>query len=140
MIRNLLHLKTLTGQGFVEELAAAPADAAGPLRQLAMLYGLTRLERSAAFHLAHGVITGAEQFTRLSKKEERKIERHPVLPGAGEQAKTARAAVNALCGQLAARRGEVAVALCDGFGIPDELLLAPIAFDWRVIGSSDREL
>ena len=33
-----------------------------------------------------------------------------------------RAKINALCGQLAANGGALALALCDGFGIPDHLL------------------
>ena len=42
------------------------------------------------------------------------------------------ARVNALCRQLGADGGRLALALCDGFGIPDHLLSAPIAVgDWR---------
>jgi hypothetical protein len=37
-------------------------------------------------------------------------------------AKALRAKVNALCRQLGADNGRLALALCDGFGIPDHLL------------------
>ncbi len=42
-----------------------------------------------------------------------------------------RAAVNQMCGALAADRGALALKLCEGFGIPDHLLAAPIAFGWE---------
>jgi hypothetical protein len=41
--------------------------------------------------------------------------------------------VNAACRALAADGGRLAIRLCDGFGIPDHLLHAPIAFDWRTM-------
>lgn len=46
--------------------------------------------------------------------------------------KGVRARVNALCRELGADNGRLALALCDGFGIPDHLLQAPIAIgNWR---------
>lgn len=48
--------------------------------------------------------------------------------------KAVHASVNGLCRQLGADRGRLALALCDGFGIPDHLLQAPVAVsggDWR---------
>lgn len=102
----------LTPQGFVEELGSAPADAAGALRLLATLYGLSRVERGAAFFL------GAEGcgFT-------------------GAHARAVRCAVNAACAALSADSGRLALRLADGFGMPDHCIEAPIAFDWRQIGS-----
>lgn len=61
----------------------------------------------------------------------------PARPPAGALPPAAvpalRAKINDLCGQLAADGGRLALALCDGFGIPDHLLQAPIAFPngWR---------
>lgn len=40
---------------FNEELATAPGEARGPLTQLALLYGLSRIERGLAFFLASGL-------------------------------------------------------------------------------------
>ena len=39
------------------------------------------------------------------------------------------------CRELSEDGGLTLVKLCDGFGIPDHLLQAPIAFDWRLIGA-----
>ena len=41
-----------------------------------------------------------------------------------------------LCSELSEGGGVIAVKLTAGFGIPDHLLQAPIAFDWRLIGSN----
>lgn len=61
------------------------------------------------------------------------------LPHAGAlqapQAAAVRLGVNKLCQDLSAEGGKAIWALCDGFGIPDELLFAPIAFDWKLIGT-----
>jgi acyl-CoA oxidase len=51
------------------------------------------------------------------------------------QAAAVRNGVNKLCYDLTADGGKTIWALCDGFGIPDELLFAPIAFDWKLIGT-----
>ena len=53
----------------------------------------------------------------------------------GHQAAAVRKSVNELCQELTADGGKTIWALCDGFGIPDELLFAPIAFDWKQIGT-----
>lgn len=45
----------------------------------------------------------------------------------GEAMQGVRAKVNALCRELASNGGALARVLCDGFGIPDHLLQAPIA-------------
>jgi len=42
--------------------------------------------------------------------------------------------VNDICKTLAADGGRVALELCAGFGIPEHLIQAPIASDWRSIG------
>lgn len=55
---------------------------------------------------------------------------------AGSHATAVRAQINRLCGQLSANSGKLALQLCEGFGIPDHLLQAPIAFDWQQIGTS----
>ena len=47
------------------------------------------------------------------------------------QARQLRSAQLALCGQL--MQDGVLWELCNGFGIPDHCLQAPIAFDWRAI-------
>ena len=57
-----------------------------------------------------------------------------LLAGAlsGEAVKVLQSRVNELCRKLGAGGGRLALALCDGFGIPDHLIQAPIAIgDWR---------
>jgi acyl-CoA oxidase len=72
-----------------------------------VFYAATRVERAAAEYLAGGVL-GAEDVAAL------------------------RTAVNAACRALGSGgRAAPAVKLCDAWGIPDHLLEAPIAFDWR---------
>jgi acyl-CoA oxidase len=96
-----------------EAARAARTDAAigGALRTLATLYGASRAERGAAGLLAAGAIGGAD-------------------------AEALRAAVNGLCRRLGGGGGAApALVLCDGFGIPDHLLAAPIAFNWRAMGA-----
>ncbi|KAK9909468.1 hypothetical protein WJX75_002711 [Coccomyxa subellipsoidea] len=106
------HVDRITFEGFVEEVKMrAPADARPALGLLATLYGLTRVERALAFYLASGVASGAA-------------------------AAAVRAGVNAACAALSADGGWAALRLAEGFGIPDHCLEAPIAFDWRQIGSN----
>ncbi len=93
-----------------DQVAAAPAASRPTLGALGLLYGLTRIERSAAFYLAAGVLTG-------------------------QHAAALRSHVNDVCKQLVADGGRPALRLCEAFGIPDHLLQAPIAFDWTQIGS-----
>ncbi len=42
--------------------------------------------------------------------------------------------VNETLARLSSNGGETLLRLCAGFGIPDHLIQAPIAFDWRCIG------
>ncbi len=80
------------------------------MQALALVYGLTRVERGLAFYLAAGVMDG-------------------------KAAAALRLAVNDLCARLSANDGKTLLRLCDGFGIPDHLMSAPIARDWQQIGS-----
>lgn len=80
------------------------------LQALALVYGLTRVERSLAFFLAAGVLCA-------------------------KKAAALRLAVNSLCAQLSANQGKTLVRLCDSFGIPDHLMSAPIAHDWQLVGT-----
>lgn len=104
------YVDRLTFSVFSEEIATAPAAAVPALRQLASLYGLTRVERGLPFFLASRALRP-------------------------DQAGAVRLAVNSLCRQLVADGGVAMLALCDGFGVPDELLAAPIARDWTAIGA-----
>ncbi|CAL5219457.1 g1292 [Coccomyxa viridis] len=97
-------------EGFVEEVQKGPANAKPALTLLATLYGLTRVERRMAFYLAAGVADGGH-------------------------AAAVRSAVNAACAVLSSDGGWAALRLAESFGIPDHCLQAPIAFDWRQIGS-----
>lgn len=56
--------------------------------------------------------------------------------GAGGHVAAVRLQINRLCAQLAADAGKLALVMCEGFGIPDHLLQAPIAFNWQQIGTT----
>jgi acyl-CoA oxidase len=96
----------------LQEVQAAPAAAKAGLLAMAQLFGATRVERSLASYLAAGVLNGAD-------------------------AAALRAAVNKACRQLGGNGGRPALVLCEAFGIPDHLLAAPIAFNWRRMGMDD---
>ena len=95
---------------FAAEAARAPAALRPALGLLCQLYGLHRVEEGLETYLAAGALSGAA-----------------VAP--------LRAQVNTLCAVLAAEDGRLALQLCDGFGVPDHLLAAPIAAGWRSIGA-----
>jgi acyl-CoA oxidase len=89
----------------------ADAKSGAALRALAALYGASRAERGAAQLLARGAIGGRD-------------------------AEALRGAVNSLCRSLGGGgKAAPALALCDAFGVPDHLLQAPIAFEWRTVGA-----
>lgn len=95
---------------FVEELKTVPSDWKISMERLCMLYGLSRIEAGLATYLEHGV-----------------------LPG--QAVSSIRRSINNLCHYFVASNASVARSLCDGFGIPDHLLQAPIAIDtWHNIG------
>lgn len=96
----------------LQEAAAAPAGAKPGLAAMAQLFGATRVERNLASYLAAGVLNGAD-------------------------AAALRAAVNRACRQLGGNGAKPALVLCKGFGVPDHLLAAPIAFNWRTMGMDD---
>jgi acyl-CoA oxidase len=75
---------------------------------LCSLYGLRRLELNSGFYLGAGALDGAAVSS---------VREH----------------VNAACALLGANKGALALRLCAGFGVPDHLIAAPIAQDWRRI-------
>lgn len=93
-------------EAFAAEVERAPEALRGALGLLCSLYGLCRVEKGLETYFA----TGA-------------------LPASAAAA--LRRQILALCAQLNADGGRLALALCDGFGIPDHLLQAPIAHGWR---------
>lgn len=68
------------------------------------------------------------------------INREQLCMFAGSHATAVRMQVNSLCSQLSADAGRLALLLCEGFGIPDHLLQAPIAFNWQQIGTSWKQV
>ena len=50
------HMEARSHQIFQDEVAKAPQQLQAPLRSLALLYGMTRVERNAAFYLAHNAL------------------------------------------------------------------------------------
>ncbi len=55
---------------------------------------------------------------------------------AGGHTAAVRLQINKLCSQLSADAGKLALLMCEGFGVPDHLLQAPIAFNWQQIGTT----
>lgn len=97
----------------------APESLRPALRAAALVFGATRAERALDHHLANGAVAAGGQ-------------------GGQGGAAALRAAVNAQVRELAgggAAGSAPILALVNGFGIPDHLLAAPIAFDWRQIGA-----
>jgi acyl-CoA oxidase len=103
------HVERLCLQIFLSEVGRAPTSLQVPLASVAWLYGATRVEKRQSSLLAAGVI-GAADVAAL------------------------RQAVNDACKELGGNGAKPALRLCEGFAIPDHLLQAPIAFDWRSIG------
>lgn len=102
------HVDALSLDCFVEELSTAPESSTAALQALATLYGLVRVEQAAASLLTAGALSRAD-------------------------AHALRGQINDICAAFAANGGSVAVELCQGFGIPEHLIQAPIASDWRQI-------
>ncbi|KAK9862396.1 hypothetical protein WJX84_001822 [Apatococcus fuscideae] len=103
------HMEARSHQIFQDEVAQAPQQLQAPLRSLALLFGLSRVERNAAFYLSQNALSRPHfQAVRLF--------------------------VNETLSRLSSNGGETLLRLCAGFGIPDHLIQAPIAFDWRCIG------
>jgi acyl-CoA oxidase len=86
--------------------AAGVAGAQAGLSAMTALYGATRVERHAAGLMRVGLINAADLDA-------------------------VRAAVNGACRQLGSSGAVPALRLCQAFAIPDHLLAAPIAFNWR---------
>lgn len=95
----------------------APEALRPALRAAALVFGARSAERALDHHLANGAVAAGQ---------------------GGGGAAALRAAVNAQVRELAgggAAGSAPILALVNGFGIPDHLLAAPIAFDWRQIGA-----
>ena len=98
--------------------SACPPDARPAMAALASAHGLARAERAGAVLVAAGALgpDGAAGLAQL------------------------RAAANAVYHALTAGgKASPALKLVDGWGIPDHLIGAPIAFDWRKIGEGEGE-
>lgn len=90
----------------MQEIASAPASARAHLTTLSLLYGISCLDKDAAFFLCASALDASDVA---------------VL----------HADLKAHCRTLMANGGSALRLLCDGFGIPDHCLQAPIAFDWK---------
>ncbi len=95
---------------FIDEIKNAPFAWRNSLSQLALLYGLSRVEKGLSDYLVGGALPAtAVGLLRLK--------------------------INSICSDIVGNDGaKRAVAFCDAWGIPDHLLAAPIALkDWRGI-------
>jgi acyl-CoA oxidase len=90
----------------MQAIPSAPSASQEHLRTLAQLHGVSSIEQEAAFFYSSGALPLGSQ---------------PRLREAQLQ----------LCSQLASGGGAALLELCDGFGIPDHCIQAPIAFDWH---------
>lgn len=93
------HMERVVLEGMRARMATFPESIRVMLEPLAQLFALSRLERHEGWFLEKGIFEGAKT-------------------------RAIRAQVNALCAEI---RPD-AVAYANGFGIPDEILGAPIAF------------
>jgi acyl-CoA oxidase len=99
---------------FLRELSSSPAAWKKSLEHLCLLYGLSAVESNMATYLEYGVF-GSKAPSSVQKQ------------------------LKSLCEYFAATDASVALSLCDGFGIPDHLLQAPIAQPgpgWHGIGAT----
>eukprot|EP00775_Hariotina_reticulata_P009656 gene9656-9816_t len=107
-----VHIERLClGYMLQEAEAAGAGGAAGAqagLSAMTALFGATRIERHAAGLMRVGLLNGADM-------------------------ESVRAAINSACRQLGSNGAGAALRLCQAFAIPDHLLAAPIAFNWRGI-------
>ncbi|KAF5840854.1 acyl-CoA dehydrogenase/oxidase C-terminal [Dunaliella salina] len=104
------HTELFCLDNFRTEIDAAASPELRPVLLLvASLYGMTRLQRDVAFYLEAGVMNAADRTSLRGR-------------------------INGVFDMLVADRGRLVLGLCEAFGIPDHLLQAPIAFDWRKTG------
>ncbi|EFJ48478.1 hypothetical protein VOLCADRAFT_104659 [Volvox carteri f. nagariensis] len=94
---------------FLQEVNRAPESLRTALDLLAQLYALSRIQRSLDFYLTVGALNRADVVALRNAT----MDIYAQLTAGGSRC--------------------AAVALCDAFGIPDHLLQAPIAFDWRKV-------
>ena len=94
----------------LRQMVQAAARMGGALVPLTALFALSRMERDMASLLTHRLLS-LDQATAV-----------------GDASRT-------LCAQLSA----VANELVDAFGIPDHLVAAPIAADWRAFNEGDNQ-
>lgn len=98
-------------ENFTKEAGKADPPQLRPvLALLSSLYGMTRIEKDLAFFLTAGVINA-------------------------QDASSLRDRIHAAFGVLVADDGRLALDLVEAFGIPDHLLQAPIALDWRTFNA-----
>lgn len=107
-----------TVAALLEAASSCPPDARPAMRALAAAHGLARAERASGFLVAAGAL-GSDGRAGLS---------------------ALRAAANSVYTLLTTGgKASPALKLVDGWGVPDHLIGAPIAFDWRKIGEGQAE-
>ena len=94
---------------FVQAIARLDVSLRPALLMLATLFGIKSVLKGSAFFLGSGALT-AEDLEGL------------------------RTSLHEIYRTLSANGGRLALKLCDGFGIPEPMITAPIAKDWRQVG------
>jgi acyl-CoA oxidase len=90
----------------MQAIPSAPSASQALLSTLAQLHGVSIINEEAAFFYSSGSLPVGS----LSCMRDVQLQ---------------------LCSQLMTGGGAALLQLCDGFGIPDHCIQAPIAFDWH---------
>mmetsp|Transcript_16598 Transcript_16598/g.41454 ORF Transcript_16598/g.41454 Transcript_16598/m.41454 type:complete len:641 (-) Transcript_16598:685-2607(-) len=98
-------------ENFAQDVAKAEPTLRPVLGLLASVYGMSRLEKDAAFFLGAQLMSAADKANLRDR-------------------------LHAAYAVLSADSGALALKLCESFGIPDHILQAPIAFNWRAFGAN----
>eukprot|EP01025_Chloroclados_australasicus_P006951 TRINITY_DN12201_c0_g1_i2.p1 TRINITY_DN12201_c0_g1~~TRINITY_DN12201_c0_g1_i2.p1 ORF type:complete len:635 (+),score=72.29 TRINITY_DN12201_c0_g1_i2:57-1907(+) len=95
----------------LDKVNKSPDSIKDALSLVCELYGLLRVEEAAAFYLGEGILLKGDLNVIRNR-------------------------IHYIFGLMWMNDAKLAKQLCDGFGLPDHLVQAPIAFDWRAIQTS----
>ncbi|GAX74251.1 hypothetical protein CEUSTIGMA_g1700.t1 [Chlamydomonas eustigma] len=105
------HIQRFCLDNLQQTISKAEEKLVAPLRMLATLFGIKCILRSSAFFLGAGVLSQSDCLLL-------------------------RSSLHGIYATLSADGGRLAHLLCEGFGIPEPLITAPIAKDWKLMGAN----